>query len=350
MTVIDQQPTSRRCMRCGTPAWDSGPYCSSCGAALPIADEVPPPKHRTAWVPWALGGMVALLVLAVIGGIALLGGEDGGVALASESPPASSSAATSDPPVASAETSAEPSAPPPSIAPTPSAPEPTPAPVAPQLVLPGTARVLADDVSVRTQPVLGAALVSSTDGYGGAVVDEDVRLNADSYVHVHRGPLIHDGLAWFLVMPLGWDGVVWDNGRSEGNINQGWVAGGYAGSDWLVTDDPPPTPAPTDGGHIHGGPPVEAFAGIGDARISTDIGAPIIEWDAASTSSEPCTFVVDIVTPEGSENQRAVDQTVGDAPESGRWFTSLNTEPYGTYEIVVTGTCSWTFNVAFAQG
>lgn len=350
MTISDQQPTSRRCRRCGTATWDSGLYCSSCGAALPIADEVPPPSHSTTWVPWALGGMVALLVLAVIGGIAVLGGEDGGVALASDPPPSSSSAATSAPPVASAETSAEPSTAPPSIAPTPSAPESTPAPVAPPLTLPGTARVLADDLSVRTQPVLGAPLVSSTDGYGGSVMEEEVRLDAGSYVHVHRGPLIHDGLAWYAVMPLSWDGVYWDNGSSDGDINQGWVAGGYAGSAWLVTDDPPPTPAPTDGGHMHGGPPIEVFAGIGNDRISTDIGAPIIEWNAASTSSEPCTFVVDIVTPEGSENQRAVDETVGDAPESGRWFTSLNTEPYRTYEIVVTGTCSWTFSLSYAQG
>jgi len=346
-------------------------YCGSCGAlatvarrpveplapsrprdpyeAVPSRDSGVPPRRRRPWLVAAVAaGLVAtgLAVTLVVGALLIRGPEP---SVAGSTRSAEPSLAPATPPTEGPSSVATISAAPSSPTPSPTA-APTPAPVAPALDLPGTARVLADNVSVRAQPDLDAELVSSTKGYGGPLVDEEVRLDTGIYVHVHRGPLIHDGFAWYLVMPLGWDGVYWNNGRSEGDANQGWVAGGYDGSPWLVTDTPPPTPPPTDGGHFHGGPPVEAYAGAGNARIPTDNPYPIIDWDAATPKAEPCTFAVDIVTPDGSQDERAVDETVGDAPETGHWFTSLNTEAHGSYEIVVTSTCSWTFNLAVAQG
>jgi hypothetical protein len=371
MSLDDSETGVSRCDRCGAAMTDADAFCGSCGAvaavaprpvepftpsrrrnpfeALPPRESGVPPRPRRPWrVAAVVAGLIAtgLAVTLMVGALLNQSPEPSvaGRTQVAEPSPASSTAPT-DGPSSVATISAAPSSPTP-----PPTAAPTPAPVTPAVDLPGTARVLADNVSVRAQPDLDAVLVSSTEGYGGPLVDEEVRLDTGTYVHVHRGPLIHDGFAWYLVMPLGWDGVYWNNGRSEGDVNQGWVAGGYDGSPWLVTDTPPPTPPPTDGGHFHGGPLVEAYAGTGNARIATENPYPIIDWDAATPSAEPCTFAVDIVTPDGSQDEQAVDETVEDTPETGHWFTSLSTEAHGTYEIVVTGTCSWTFNLAVAQG
>lgn len=361
-----------RCARCGAPLSDTAVFCGSCGAAarrsdrdggrMPIESDEPPREapfaasDRERRRPWLIGA-IAVGVLLVATASALLviplvdrGAEPPliaatqGAATASLSSPAETSPSTSTPPEATPSTG-------PSAPTAPSTPAATPPPVAPVLILPGTARILADDVSVRAHPDLDAALVRATEDFGGPIVDEEVRLEAGTYVHVHRGPLIHDGFAWYLAMPLGWDGIVWNNGSGDAwDANEGWIAGGYDGSPWLLSESPPPTPQPTAGGHDHGGFPTEIHAGVGDARISTTNPAPIIEWNAASVSSGPCTLAIDLVTPDGSQDQRAVDETVGDAPEAGSWFASLNTQAYGAYEIVITGTCSWTFSLTVSQG
>jgi hypothetical protein len=166
--------------------------------------------------------------------------------------------------------------------------------------------------------------VRSRPGTASAVLET---LGAGAELLIGLGPIMIDGLGWYLVR---------DADDADPEFNEGWVAAGFEPDPFLVsggfgTDDNPYLGgfAGTESGEF--GPVT-----IPERRVA-------FRWIAATDDEEVCDFAVDLG--EGSrEPVRAVRTPVGTFPASGELppdYFRANAELAGNVFVLVQSNCAW---------
>jgi hypothetical protein len=170
----------------------------------------------------------------------------------------------------------------------------------------------APGLRVRSRPATGAVLET---------------LGAGAQLLAGMGPIMIDGLGWYLVR---------DADDADPEFNEGWVAAGFEPDPFLVsagfgTDDNP----------YLGGFADTASGEFGPVRIPERRVA--FRWIAATDGEEVCNFAVDLGGSSG-EPVRVVRTPVGTFPASGDLppdFFEANAELAGNVFVLVQSDCAW---------
>lgn len=228
-------------------------------------------------------------------------------------------------PTPSAETeSASPSVPVETAVPSPSpTPEPTPGPDAVPIFSAGS-RVAtnAPGLRVRSRPGTEQRVITS--------------LGVDADLLVGLGPIVVDGLGWYLVR---------DADDSDPEFGEGWVAAGFEPDPFLIPASFEVAFEPFVAGFAH-----DAGGEFGPVLLPD---APIsMRWIAAPLDEDGCSFSVDL-RPAGEDAVTTVrGATVGGVPASGEVFTQFfDAHPElfrGDLFVVATTDCSWA--LSFVRG
>jgi hypothetical protein len=222
-----------------------------------------------------------------------------------------------------------------SVAATPSAPieTPTPQPTPTPEPTPGPEdipRFTAGDRIATNAPGLR---VRSRPGTAQRVVTS---LGVDADLLVELGPVLVEGLGWYLVR---------DADRDEPRFDEGWVASGFEPDPYLISTRFPLPYNPFVAGFAHDGDGEFGPVRIADANYG-------MLWVAAPQSPNGCNFAVDLV-PATGEPVRSVRATLGSVAAPGELFSQFfadHRELIGDIFVRVTSNCSWAVSFIRFQG
>jgi hypothetical protein len=218
----------------------------------------------------------------------------------------------------------------PSPTPTPSATlTPTPEPTATPIPTPGEADVPTFAGGELVETTIDGMRVRQRPGTDSPVIAGLLPLRAS--LEVVMGPILNDGLGWYLV-----------NAADERDLGfeEGWIAAGFEPDPFLVST----------GSQATGSLTVVGLAGTGNAEhgpITIDEeGDYAIRWVAADPERTGCSFGVLLAT--GSEEPTpAIRATIGDDLVPGTLqsnaFDALGQR--GLVFVSVASDCAWTFAV-----
>jgi hypothetical protein len=153
-------------------------------------------------------------------------------------------------------------------------------------------------------------------------------LGLDANLLIGLGPVLVDGLGWYLVR---------DTDAGEPEFGEGWVAAGFEPDPFLIstTFDVPFEPY------------VVGFAGDADTEqgpILLPEGPISMRWIASPPTTDGCAFAVDL-RPASGNPVTTVRATVGGVPAPGEVFAQyFETHPElrrGDLFVSVTSDCSW---------
>lgn len=206
----------------------------------------------------------------------------------------------------------EPAAPSPTEAPTPA---PTPGPDQVPRLSPGSQAVTnAPGLRVRSRPGTEQRVVTT--------------LGVDAALLIGLGPVMVDGMGWYLVG---------DADEADPEFDEGWVAAGFEPDPFLIGSSFEVQENPYLAGFGH-----DASGEFGPVRIPDD-GDVSVRWVAAPVDANGCSFAIDLA-PVSGEPVRAIRSTVGSFPAFGdlhsQYFAS---QPAlrGDIFVEVTADCSW---------
>jgi hypothetical protein len=161
------------------------------------------------------------------------------------------------------------------------------------------AQVDAKNLAVRTGPGTSFPLVA---GYRldpatqkEVLISDGVRLDAGYLTSVVQGPLVIDGIHWYLISPERQPGETvehswrWDADRDGVNSDPGWVAGITPDETFLIPRELPPCINPDC---FPGIPPAAVLYATGSARsMAFEMASGVfVEWYAADPSGQACDF------------------------------------------------------------
>lgn len=199
-------------------------------------------------------------------------------------------------------------------------------------------------LAVRREPSAAADFVSgyrfNVSTQQEEVISDELRVDDGQYLMINDGPLVIDGIPWYLVVALyDADGV---GIRSD----EGWVAGGDGTSMYLVAEDPPPPP-PDQPVYGPGPEPYTVMHGIGDAEsYPFHLDAPVgIRWYAAALDGTTCRLTITL-QPEAVE--MVSTQIVGWHGGDEWWPQDYDYQeplPTGAFWMDVDTDCSWSLRV-----
>ena len=157
-------------------------------------------------------------------------------------------------------------------------------------------------------------------------------LGLDTDLLVELGPVLVDGLGWYLVR---------DADPADPSFGEVWVAAGF---------DPDPFLVPTTT-TVHVNPWVAGFAHDADGEFGpvriTDARYRVV-WAASPLTPNGCRFAVDFL-PSRGDGVRAVRSTLGSIPAPGELFSQYfadHPELRGDIFISVESDCSWAISFA----
>lgn len=232
--------------------------------------------------------------------------------------------------------------PPPFATPTPTArPTPTASPTPSPTALPTAARTARATPGLSQVPRftpgslaatrLAGLRVRSRPGTEGRLV---ATLGPEAELLIGLGPILVDGLGWYLVR---------DGDDADPRFDEGWVAAGFEPEPFLVSSGFPGGRNPFVGGFA------DATSGEYGPILPPD--APVaMRWIAATNGTEICNFAVDLSTASGAP-VRGVRTPVGSFPASGELpasFFASNFESEDGIFVLVQSDCSWA--VSFVAG
>ena len=201
----------------------------------------------------------------------------------------------------------------PSPSPEPSV-EATPGPDAVPRFAPGSVAVTnAPGLRVRSRPGTEQRVITT--------------LGVDADVLVGMGPIMIDGLGWYLVR---------DADDAEPRFAEGWVAAGFEPDPFLISGGPAPDDSPFLGGFADTASGEFGPVSLPDGRVS-------FRWIAATDDEEVCNFSVDL-SAESGQPIRAVRTPVGAFPASGELppdYFDANDELIGRVFVIVQSNCAW---------
>jgi len=215
------------------------------------------------------------------------------------------------------------------LSPTPS-PEPTPTPPP----TPGATDVPAFAGGELVETTIDGMRVRQRASTDSRVIADLLPLQAQ--LEVVMGPILNDGLGWYLVK---------DANASDLGFGEGWIAAGYEPEPFLVST----------GSQAAGSLTVVGLAGTGDAEhgpvtIEAD-GDYAIRWVATDPERNGCSFAVLLATGT-AEPVPAIRATIGDDLVPGTLqpnaFEGLGQR--GLVFVSVTSDCAWTLAIVRIPG
>ncbi|MGH2455878.1 MAG: hypothetical protein ACRDHD_06435 [Candidatus Limnocylindria bacterium] len=160
-------------------------------------------------------------------------------------------------------------------------------------------------------------------------------LGVDANLLIGLGPVMVDGLGWYLVR---------DADDDDPAFGEGWVAAGFEPDPFLI-------PAAFD---IAFNPYLAGFAHDASGEFGPVIlpGRDVsIRWIASPLSERGCSFAVDL-RPGAGEPVPAIRATLGSAPAPGELFSQFfasHPELTGDLFVTVTSECSWALTFVLAS-
>jgi hypothetical protein len=157
-------------------------------------------------------------------------------------------------------------------------------------------------------------------------------LGLDADLLVELGPVLVDGLGWYLVK---------DVEPADPEFDEGWVAAGFDPDPFIV---PTTTTVPVN-------PWVDGFAHDGNGEFGpVRIRGPNyrVVWVASPLTPNGCSFAVDFL-PSSGKAVRAVRATLGSIPAPGELFSQYfadHPELRGDIFVRVRSDCSWAISFA----
>lgn len=216
------------------------------------------------------------------------------------------------------------------------------------------AQTLVDRLAVRKGPGATYPMISAyRDDFvtGTSVLAEPaVRLPAGYYVFIDQGPLVIDGIGWYLVWnrpqpgELSENHLSWDSGGDK-LPNEGWIAGGLGTTPYLKVGDPPPGPGDFFAALVTPYPLMHATGNGRSDVFTVPVNAGLaVHWVAGDPEGLACDLKVTI-KPLGDV---ILTQHVADAWDAGwgPWPTlqqsgETGPAPAGDYWLEVESDCTW---------
>lgn len=200
---------------------------------------------------------------------------------------------------------------PPAASPT---PEPTPGPEdVPSFSAGSQVATNAPGLRVRSRPGMDARVITS--------------LGVDANLLVGLGPVIVDGLGWYLVR---------DADDADPAFGEGWVAAGFQPDPFLINASFDPGPNPYLAGFANDADGEYGPVPLTDPDVS-------LRWFIAPLDAGGCSFAVDL-RPGSGAPVPAIRATLGTAPAPGELFSQFfasHPELRGDLFVTVTSDCSW---------
>jgi len=162
-------------------------------------------------------------------------------------------------------------------------------------------------------------------------------LPEDAHLVISLGPVLVDGLGWYLVE---------DADDADPQFDVGWVAAGFEPDPFLAPASfEAPFPYPYVAGFAH-----DADGEFGPVRVAD--GNYGIRWVAAAMDGDGCSFSVDL-RPGAGTPVPTIRATIGGLPAPGDVYTQFFTdhpELRGDLFVIVTSDCSWALTFLRFQG